>query len=101
MALFYPFKKLYYSENGKNIYKTCNRYYYKKILLAIFGILIFLNIFEIVFHIIVAANPKRPEQYDENLRAASCSISFINIVATITLCTMTVFKLEVQTYTYY
>ena len=67
----------------------------------LFGVLIFLNIFEIIFHIIMRLNPKKPEQYDENLRGISSLISFGNIGATMTLCTITVFKLDVRTYSYY
>ena len=101
MAIFFPLKKLYYSENSKSIYKRCSRYFYKKTLLVLFGILIILNIIEIIVHIFMCKDLKRPEQYDDDLRRASFFISFFNFSATMALATRTIFKLDVRTYIYY
>ena len=101
MAVFFPFRKLYYSDNGKSIYKRFNRYFYKKTLLVLFGLLIILNIIEIIVHIVMYNNLKKPEQYDDDLRRASLLISFFNFFGTLALSSRTVFKFDVRTYIYY
>lgn len=109
----YEIEKVYYSLDGKNIFKRKDRYNYKilqikcckiysnLILSIIFFLLSAINLFEIIFNIVLFINRKHSYNYNESERKATLIVNMFNIALIQILSTMTVVKLKIETYIYY
>lgn len=97
----YNLDRLYYGLDNHNIFKRKDRYKYKKILIAFFGVLVAFNLFEIVFDIVMLNIEKQTEDFNDLQRLITAIISLINVLATFILSSLTINKRKIQSYVYY
>ena len=62
----YYLKNIYYSIDGKNIFKRVDRYRHKLLLIIIFSFLTFINLHEIIFNSIHLYNQIDPDNPDKS-----------------------------------
>lgn len=98
----FKLQKIYYSLDGKNIFKRVDRYYYKKTLLGFFIFLFAYNLFEILFNIILLFFiRKQSKEYNDFERKATLFINMVHIIIIQILATLTIVKRKIKTYIYY
>ena len=98
----YDLKNIYYSLDNNNIFKRVDRYDLKKILIALFSVLLIFHGFEITFNIImIIFFRKESEDFEDWQRISTSFISLVYILDVLFLSTLTVAKLKIHSYVFY
>lgn len=98
----YNLDGIYYSLDKKNIFKRADRYEPKIKLIILFGILVTFHLFELIFNILMLTYIKKAsDKFDSWERISTSFVSILNILVTLTLSTITMTKLRIQSYIFY
>lgn len=103
IASLYDLEGLYYSLDGHNIFKRADRYELRPRFIFLFGISVLINLFEIIFSILLLTNiidPKE-ENYASYERLIISVVPLINIGATLCFSSFTTTKLKIQSFVFY
>ena len=94
-------QKIYYSLDGKNIFKRVDRYYYKNFLIFVFSILNIYSAIEFISSIYLLVTNDDSKDFSDIHRNVTLSFNMINIIFIEVLATMTVVKKKIETFIYY
>ena len=97
----FKLQKIYYSLDGKNIFKRVDRYYYKNFLIFVFSILNIYSAIEFISSIYLLVTNDDSKDFSDIHRNVTLSINMINIIFIEVLATMTVVKKKIETFIYY
>jgi hypothetical protein len=97
----FKLQKIYYSLDGKNIFKRVDRYYYKNFLIFVFSILNIYSAIEFISSIYLLVTNDDSKDFSDIHRNVTLSFNMINIIFIEVLATMTVVKKKIETFIYY
>lgn len=97
----FKLQKIYYSLDGKNIFKRVDRYYYKNFLIFVFSILNIYSAIEFISSIYLLVTNNDSKDFSDIHRNVTLSFNMINIIFIEVLATMTVVKKKIETFIYY
>ena len=97
----FKLQKIYYSLDGKNIFKRVDRYYYKNFLIFVFSILNIYSAIEFISSIYLLVTNDDSKDFSDIHRNVTLSFNMINIIFIEVLAMITVMKKKIETFIYY